>query len=145
MIGGGLLVAALLIFNLYRSNTLSWKREQELRERLASTPEALQYYDSRGEEHQIKWSEIDRVAWSEPDWGYGFFGSSSYWIIEGKGIYYEIDYHLQNEKKELPQVLFSKHLPNFDPLVVEKAVKAGFFESETRKTLECWRRASVHS
>jgi hypothetical protein len=111
--------------------------------KLLLSDDGLHYVDDLGREHSIGWHEIRAVLWCEPDYGYGWFGSCSHWVVKGDGKSINIDDHssLGSSNSELSQ-WFSKKLPGFDVQIVEKAFKRGYLgvKEPPGEILECWSR-----
>jgi hypothetical protein len=137
------------IFTLSRlMSPLFWasRRRIERRRRVSVDPghrklslseDVVSYVDYLGKEHSIRWDDIHRVYWNEPE--YGYWGGLPYWTVTGSGTFFDIDDWWGADVKELPK-WFARKLPGFDADVVEKAFKRGFFQTRTPEVLECWSR-----
>ena len=111
--------------------------------KLSLSDEGIHYVDHRGREHRIRWQDITSVLWCEPDYGYGWFGSNSEWVVKGEGLdlFIDDDSSFGKSGSELVQ-WFAKKLPGFDAEVVEKGFQSGFLGTKAPpgEILKCWSR-----
>ncbi len=84
----------------------------------------------------IGWSEVQRVLFCEPT--YGYLGGTPCWIVFGDQQAIEIE-EADIGERELTQ-WFARKLPGFDPNVVTDAYKRGYFRAVENSHLECWSR-----
>lgn len=127
------------IFQPALEHVVNRKREASARRAtLTCTASHLAYVDESGVKQEVSWDDVEKVTWSEPDWGY--LGSEPYWTIWWKDRGFDIEGAWDTAAKDaFPQLLASR-LPGFDAAVVEKARAAGFFNTNSLETLTCWTR-----
>lgn len=125
---------------LFRRLLSSWqearaRRRAERGDPVRLTEEAVEYWSPTARTRLIPWSQIGRVCWSEPD--YGYFEGLPYWTVVGAGTSIDIE-DLSMKGDDGMAVWLTRKVPGFDCTVVQEAWRNGYFKANKSGWMVCW-------
>jgi hypothetical protein len=101
--------------------------------RIEGTSEGFLYCDADGVEHRMKWTEVQRVAWYESE--YGPLGGSPQWHIRARSSSLDVDDWWEGSER-LSQ-LFIENLSGF-----KLPPRAHEYVKEPAQGFTCWVRSA---